>query len=320
MNKIRIKKPLRIIFAGTPDFAAKHLSVLLASQHHIVAAFTQPDRPAGRGNCLTASPVKLLANQYGIPVYQPNKLNTVENQQAIAVLNADIMIVVAYGLIIPKKILVIPPLGCINVHGSLLPRWRGAAPIQRACLAGDQETGITIMQMDEGLDTGDMLYRVTCDIDPDDTSGTLYNKLAKLGPVALLKTLNELPNQCIKPQKQDTTQATYAEKLTKQEAKLNWQCPAIELNRAVRAFNPWPVSYFDLAGQSIKVWASYVIEEKSAHPPGTIIFANKQGIAVATSDGQFVMTQLQAPGRKIIPAHDFLNANRPWFTVGHSLL
>ncbi|WP_392566397.1 methionyl-tRNA formyltransferase [Utexia brackfieldae] len=310
------KHKYRIIFAGTPDFAAKHLQALIASEYDIVAVFTQPDRPAGRGNKLTASPVKIVAEQYRLPVFQPSTLKTPENQQLIAALDADIMIVVAYGLILPKVVLDLPKQGCLNVHGSLLPRWRGAAPIQRACWAGDKETGVTIMQMDEGLDTGAMLYKASCPILADDTSASLYNKLAELGPEALLTTLTLMRQNQIKPESQNDEQATYARKLSKEEAKLDWQLSAVQLERCIRAFNPWPVSYFDIEAQSIKVWQSHVISQPTTQPPGTIISADKQGIAVATTDGILVMTMLQPAGKKPMSAQDLLNSRKEWFTPG----
>lgn len=310
------QSPLRIIFAGTPDFAAKHLAALLASEHEIVGVFTQPDRPAGRGNKLTASPVKELALHHNIPVFQPATLKKEENQQLVADLQADIMIVVAYGLILPKTVLEIPKLGCLNVHGSLLPRWRGAAPIQRACWAGDSETGITIMQMDEGLDTGDMLYKLTCPIEPTDTSASLYEKLAQLGPQALLETVSLLTAGNIQPEKQDDSLATHAQKLSKQEAKLDWTLSAAQLERCIRAFNPWPVSYFEVEEQMVKVWQSNVINTKTDKQPGTIIAADKLGIQVATADGILNITQLQPAGKKAMSAQDILNSRQAWFIIG----
>ncbi|MCO6553136.1 MAG: methionyl-tRNA formyltransferase [Gilliamella sp.] len=314
-----VTKPLNIIFAGTPDFAATHLKALVGSEHNVIAVFTQPDRPAGRGNKLTASPVKQLAIEYNLPVYQPATLKKEENQKIIADLNADIMIVVAYGLILPQAVLDMPKLGCLNVHGSLLPRWRGAAPIQRACWAGDEQTGITIMQMDAGLDTGDMLYKLTCPIEQTDTSASLYEKLAKLGPQALLDTLALLTEQKIQPEKQDPSQATYAEKLSKQEAKLDWNLPAVQLERCVRAFNPWPVSYFEVNGEPVKVWQAHVVKMDSKQPAGTILQANKNGICIATSNGALNMTLLQPAGKKPMSAQDLLNSRKAWFTVGEKL-
>lgn len=312
-------KSLNIIFAGTPDFAATHLQALINSEHKIIAVFTQPDRPAGRGNKLTASPVKQLAIANNLPVYQPDTLKKAENQKIISELNADIMIVVAYGLILPQAILDMPKLGCLNVHGSLLPRWRGAAPIQRACWAGDTQTGITIMQMDAGLDTGDMLYKLTCPIESTDTSASLYEKLAKLGPKGLLETLTLITEGKIKPEKQDEKQVTYAEKLSKQEAKLDWNLPAIQLERCVRAFNPWPVSYFEVNGEIIKVWQAQVVTIKHNKPIGTILQADKKGICIATSENALNINILQPAGKKPMSAQDLLNSRKTWFVVGEKL-
>ncbi|HCU14236.1 methionyl-tRNA formyltransferase [Hafnia paralvei ATCC 29927] len=310
---------LRIIFAGTPDFAARHLDALLSSQHQIVGVFTQPDRPAGRGNKLTPSPVKVLAEQHNLPVFQPVSLRPEDSQKLVSDLNADVMVVVAYGLILPKAVLDMPRLGCINVHGSLLPRWRGAAPIQRALWAGDAETGVTIMQMDVGLDTGDMLHKVSCPITAQDTSATLYDKLAEMGPQGLLATLAELANGTATPEKQDEALVTYAEKLSKEEARLNWTLSAAQLERCVRAFNPWPVSFFMIDGQPVKVWQSQVIAAEQNQAPGTIISADKHGIAVATAEGALLMTQLQPSGKKSMSAQDLLNSRREWFIPGNCL-
>ena len=317
MTENKANKSLKIIFAGTPDFAAKHLQALLNSPHQVIGVFTQPDKPAGRGNKLTASPVKQLALQNNLPVYQPISLKDSANQQIIADLNADIMIVVAYGLILPQTVLDMPKYGCLNVHGSLLPRWRGAAPIQRACWAGDTETGITIMQMDVGLDTGDMLYKEKCHIEDDDTSATLYNKLAQIGPDALLKTLMLIIEGKANPEKQNESQVTYATKLSKQEAKLNWNLTATQLERCIRAFNPWPVSYFEINGELIKVWQANVISETTDKTPGTILRADKSGIQIATQDGVINMTLLQPAGKKPMSAQDFLNSRKAWFIVGN---
>ena len=307
--------PLKIIFAGTPDFAARHLDALLASEHQVVAVFTQPDRPAGRGNKLTPSPVKVLAQSNDIPVFQPKSLRPEESQQLVANLQADIMVVVAYGLILPKAVLDMPRLGCINVHGSLLPRWRGAAPIQRALWAGDSETGVTIMQMDVGLDTGDMLYKLACPVTAEDTSATLYNKLAQLGPQGLLDTLSQLADGRAHPEKQDEALANYAEKLSKEEARLNWQLPAMQLERCIRAFNPWPMSFFNIDDQPIKVWQASVLPHADKQP-GEIIQADKQGIQIATAEGVLNLLQLQPAGKKPMSAQDLLNSRREWFEPG----
>lgn len=307
---------LRVIFAGTPDFAARHLEALLASDHQIVGVFTQPDRPAGRGNKLTPSPVKQLAEQHHLPLFQPASLRPADNQHLVASLQADVMVVVAYGLILPQAVLDMPRLGCINVHGSLLPRWRGAAPIQRALWAGDSETGVTIMQMDAGLDTGDMLLKLACPITQDDTSATLYDKLAALGPQGLLTTLSQLADGTAKAQKQDDALTTYAEKLDKEEARLDWSLPAEQLARCVRAFNPWPISFFMLDDQPVKVWGATALPQTSAARPGTIVSADKQGIAIATAQGVLLLTQLQPAGKKSMAAHDLLNSRKASFLPG----
>ncbi|MFG0456691.1 methionyl-tRNA formyltransferase [Shewanella mangrovisoli] len=307
-------KPLNIIFAGTPDFAARHLQALINSHHNVIAVYTQPDRPAGRGKKLTASPVKELAVSHDIPVYQPGSLRKEPAQQELAALNADIMVVVAYGLILPKVVLDTPRLGCINVHGSILPRWRGAAPIQRALWAGDKETGVTIMQMDVGLDTGDMLLKTYLPIEDEDTSATLYEKLALQGPDALLQALEGLANGTLAAEKQDEALANYAEKLSKEEARLDWRKSATQLWQEVRAFNPWPVSYFEHQGNTIKVWQTQVSTSSSNAAPGTIISASKKGIEVATGDGVLTLLSMQLPGKKPLSVADILNARGDWFT------
>ncbi|WP_432224709.1 methionyl-tRNA formyltransferase [Enterobacter wuhouensis] len=314
-----MSKTLRIIFAGTPDFAARHLDALLSSGHQVVGVFTQPDRPAGRGKKLMPSPVKVLAEAHGIAVFQPSSLRPQENQQLVADLNADVMVVVAYGLILPKAVLDMPRLGCVNVHGSLLPRWRGAAPIQRSLWAGDVETGVTIMKMDVGLDTGDMLYKLSCPITADDTSATLYDKLADLGPQGLIETLQQLADNTAKPEVQDEAQVTYAEKLSKEEAQIDWSLPAAQLERNIRAFNPWPMSWMMIDEQPVKVWKASVIDCPVTAEPGTIIEANKQGIQVATSEGILNLESLQPAGKKAMSAQDLLNSRREWFIPGNRL-
>jgi methionyl-tRNA formyltransferase len=314
-----VSTSLRIIFAGTPDFAARHLDALLSSGHQVVGVFTQPDRPAGRGKKLMPSPVKVLAEEHGLPVFQPASLRPQENQQLVADLNADVMVVVAYGLILPKAVLDMPRLGCINVHGSLLPRWRGAAPIQRSLWAGDADTGVTIMQMDVGLDTGDMLYKLSCPITDEDTSATLYDKLAELGPKGLIDTLQQLADNRVQPEVQDEALVTYAEKLSKEEARLDWSLPAAQLERCIRAFNPWPMSWLEIDGQPVKVWQASVIAGPVNAAPGTIVEANKQGIQVATVEGILNLESLQPAGKKAMSAQDLLNSRREWFTPGNSL-
>ncbi|WP_277978480.1 methionyl-tRNA formyltransferase [Pantoea endophytica] len=307
--------PLKIIFAGTPDFAARHLDALLASEHQVVGVFTQPDRPAGRGNKLTPSPVKVLAQAHDIPVFQPKSLKPEENQHLVDDLQADIMVVVAYGLILPKAVLTMPRLGCINVHGSLLPRWRGAAPIQRSLWAGDTETGVTIMQMDVGLDTGDMLHKLSCPITVEDTSASLYEKLAQLGPQGMLLTLDLLASGNARPEVQDEALVSYAEKLSKEEARLDWSLSAAQLERCIRAFNPWPMSYFMIEEQPVKVWQATVLPHQNKQP-GEIFHADKQGIQIATADGVLNLVSLQPAGKKAMSAQDLLNSRREWFVPG----
>ncbi|MGR6980300.1 methionyl-tRNA formyltransferase [Testudinibacter sp. P27/CKL/0425] len=316
-------KPLKIIFAGTPEFAAQHLQALLNSQHQVIAVYTQPDKPAGRGKKLQPSAVKQLAEQHQLPVYQPKSLRNQEAQQQLHELNADVMVVVAYGLLLPQAVLDAPRLGCLNVHGSLLPRWRGAAPIQRAVWAGDQQSGVTIMQMDIGLDTGAMLHKVYCNLAADETSASLYQKLAQLAPPALIDVLNGLDSQQFSPEQQNEAESNYAAKLSKEEAKLDWTLPAAQLERCIRAFNPWPISYFITQDekqqpQTIKVYQANVLPHV-AQPAGTILAADKHGIQIATADGVLNLTQLQPAGKKPMSAQDLLNSRRDWFPVKHSL-
>lgn len=315
-------KKLNIIFAGTPDFAATHLQALLNSEHNVIAVYTQPDKPAGRGKKLQASPVKQLAEAHHIPVYQPKSLRKEEAQAELQALNADVMVVVAYGLILPEAVLKAPKYGCLNVHGSLLPRWRGAAPIQRSIWAGDTETGVTIMQMDIGLDTGDMLHKMTTPILPTETSASLYAKLAELAPPALLEVLNGLTSGQFKPEKQQDEQANYAEKLTKEEAKLDWNLTACQLERNIRAFNPAPMAYLTLmvneVEERIKVYQAEVLphQEKAV---GTVLAVDKNGIQIATQQGVLNIIQLQPAGKKPMSVQDFLNGRGDWFKVGSVL-
>jgi len=307
---------LNIVFAGTPDFAAKHLSALIESEFNVVAVYTQPDRPAGRGKKLTASAVKQLAVEHELPVYQPENFKSDEAVAELASLNADIMIVVAYGLILPSVVLDTPRLGCLNVHGSLLPRWRGAAPIQRAIWAGDKETGVTIMQMNEGLDTGDMLSKVSCPIDADETSRSLYEKLATQAPQVLVDTITQLAKGELQAEVQDEDLANYAKKLSKTEALINWSDDAVFIERCVRAFNPWPMSYFDIVGKPVKVHKAAFIEQSCSEPSGTIIRADKEGIQVSTGNGVLNLQVIQFAGKKAMPVQDILNSRRELFAVG----
>ncbi len=314
MGTVTLSNPLRIIFAGTPDFAARHLQALIDSEHEVIAVYSQPDRPAGRGKKLKASEVKELALSHNLPVYQPESFKQVEDQQQLAALNADIMVVVAYGLLLPKSVLDTPKLGCINVHGSILPRWRGAAPIQRSIWAGDDETGVTIMQMDEGLDTGDMINIVTCPIDSNETSSSLYAKLADLGPTALSDTLNAIANGTAKATPQDDGLANYAKKLSKSEAQIDWNMAARQIERNVRAFNPWPMCFTYLQGNQVKIHSAHVVTKQGQ--PGEILAADKNGIVIATAENSLAITLLQPQGKKAMSAQDFLNGRSDWVEVG----
>jgi len=311
--------PLRIIFAGTPDFAARCLEALLATEHEIVAVYTQPDRPAGRGRKLRPGPVKELALQHELPVFQPISLKGTDEQQVLQQLNADLMVVVAYGLLLPQPVLDAPRLGCINVHASLLPRWRGAAPIHRALLAGDDTTGITIMQMDAGLDTGAMLSRACCPILPDDTSGSLHDRLAELGARTLVECLEPLAAGELKPEPQDDSQACYAHKLEKQEGLIDWSQPAELIVRRIRGFNPWPVAYTRLGEDNLRIWSATVDARDSDATPGTIIESSGEGIRVAAGEGSVQLTQLQLPGGKAQPVKALMNAHQARFATGVQL-
>jgi methionyl-tRNA formyltransferase len=301
--------PLRIIFAGTPEFSVPPLQALLDSEHQVVAVYTQPDRPAGRGRKLTASPVKQLALQHGIPVYQPDRLKGAGEQAELAALNADLMVVVAYGLLLPQAVLDAPRLGCVNIHASLLPRWRGAAPIQRAILAGDERSGITIMQMEAGLDTGPMIHVLDCPIGDEETGGSLHDRLCDLGATALMQALPDIAAGTAGMTVQDDAQATYAHKLSKEEARLDWRKPAIELERQVRAFDPWPVAQTRYGGAALRVWAAKAVPGSAE--PGQVIHADRNGLDVGCGDGLLRITRLQLPGKRAMAVADFLNAHDP---------
>ncbi len=301
---------MNIIFAGTPDFSAYTLEKLLASKHKIIAVYSQPDRPAGRGRKLMASPVKALAVEHNIPVYQPVSLKDETAQQELIRLQADMMIVVAYGLILPKIILSTPKFGCLNIHASLLPRWRGAAPIQRSILAGDKDSGITIMQMDEGLDTGDMLRITSCPIEADDTGSSLHDKLAVMGAEAILESLSDIENNNLQAHKQDEAQVTYAHKLSKQEACIDWQQNASDIVKKIQAFNSWPVAYTYHKNKALRLWQARLLET----PPniteisyGTVIAESAEGLDILAKEGIVRVLELQMPGKKRIMVKDFIN-------------
>lgn len=301
---------MKIIFAGTPEISAAVLQTLIDAKFNIVACLTQPDRPQGRGLKLTPSPVKVTAIAANIPVLQPAGLKNPNAQQEIKEYAADLMIVLAYGLILPQTVLDIPKLGCINIHASILPRWRGAGPIQHAILAGDHETGITIMQMDAGMDTGDMLATYPCKISDTDTSADLLQKLTTLAQTAILDSLSKLQAGNLQRIKQDDALATYAHKIDKQQAQIDWDKPAIEIDRTIRAYNPWPVAFTHFGSDTIRVWKAEVIAgQQSSAAPGTIIIVDKQGIQVNTGNGVIRLLTLQFPGKKPLPVNDICHAH-----------
>ncbi|WP_285260945.1 methionyl-tRNA formyltransferase [Halopseudomonas bauzanensis] len=308
---------LRIVFAGTPEFAAAHLQALLQAGLNIVAVYSQPDRPAGRGQKLAMSAVKQLAQQHELPVYQPVSLRAPEAQAELAALQPDLLVVVAYGLILPQAVLDIPRLGCINSHASLLPRWRGAAPIQRAIEAGDSESGVTVMRMEAGLDTGPMLLKVDTPISAEDTGGTLHDRLAELGPPAVLQAIDGLAAGTLGGELQDDELATYAHKLGKADARIDWARPAAELDRLIRAFNPWPLAHARWQDQPLKIWAAR--PEAGSGQPGEILDCSKLGLLVACGDGALRLTRLQLPGGKPLAFADLYNARREQFASGQLL-
>ena len=299
---------LRVIYAGTPDFAVPALEALIASEHDVVAVYTQPDRPAGRGRKLQPSPVKQVALAADIPVEQPVNFREEESRQVLAEYNADVMVVAAYGLILPQVVLDTPKAGCLNIHGSLLPRWRGAAPIHRAIQTGDKETGVTIMQMAAGLDTGDMLLKTHYAIGPEDTGQTVHDALAADGAEALLTVLAQLQEGKLTPEVQDEALTCYASKLTKAEANIDWQQSATEIDRCIRAFNPWPVAYTQKNGQAMRLLMSSVVEGKSVTAEaGTVLSEDKEGIQIACGEGVISISRLQLPGKKAMSVSEFLN-------------
>ena len=309
---------MRLIFAGTPEFAATVLAALLAHSHQVVAVYTQPDRPAGRGRRPRTSPVKQLAERHAIRVEQPGSFRDRGTLQALAAYRADAMIVAAYGLLLPQSVLDTPRLGCINVHASLLPRWRGAAPIQHAILAGDHETGISIMQMDAGLDTGPVLRSATCTIRPDDTGASLHERLATLGASTMVESLALLAAGGADARPQDEAEACYAGRIAKSDGRLDWSHPAEILEKRVRAFNPWPVAYSfvpaaagsaKLGPERLRIWSARVVAHAGAAPAGTVLASSASGIDVATGRDAMRILTLQAPGKRAMSSGDYLNAH-----------
>ena len=302
---------MRIVFAGTPKFAVKSLSVLNQSEHEVVAVYCQPDRPKGRGKVLTACPVKIFAEKNNLLVIQPEDLKDKQNQKQLTLLNPDIMVVVAYGQILPKAVLQIPKLGCLNIHASLLPRWRGAAPIERAILEGDRETGISIMKMNEGLDTGDILLEKKCTISNHETAQTLHDTLSNIGANAILETLNMLPT--LKARPQQNNEATYAEKVTKDEAQINWHQSAEKISRVIRAFNPRPIAYTNAIAKQFKnrvlrIIEAEIVNRQTTNSPGEVIKYDKDVCYIATSNGVINLKKVQLSGKKEVSIKDFNNA------------
>ena len=298
---------MNIVFAGTPEFAVPSLQALLDSAHQVIAVYTQPDRPAGRGRKLSAGPIKELALAAGIPVYQPENFKSAQARAELAALQADLMVVVAYGLILPQAVLDLPKFGCLNIHGSLLPRWRGAAPIHRAVMAGDTKTGVTIMQLVKKLDAGDMLYKLECPITADATSSSLHDQLAQLGAQGLLEVIAQIAQGRAQPEVQDETLVCYAAKLEKNEAVLDWQQSSLELDRKIRGLNAWPVAQTLYKGEVLRVWRCAVLEDERQLAPGEINCSAHE-LDVGTGNGLLRLQEVQLPGGKRIAGKDFLNA------------
>ena len=306
---------MKIIFAGTPEIATIPLQVLLDSRHQVIAVYTQPDRPAGRGKKLMPSPVKTLALQHNIIVEQPENFKLEETREKLKSYQADVMIVMAYGLLLPTSILEAPKHGCINIHVSLLPRWRGAAPVQHAILAGDKETGVSIMQMDKGLDTGAILHQHSCVINEKDTSESVYARLADIASPLLLKTLDDIEKSNLKSIAQQNELATYAHKIEKQDAKIDWHETSEMIDRMVRAYYPAPIAFFEWQNELVRLWQGHPINDRSNKLPGSVIELSKQGVTIKTSDGAYCIARLQFPGKNPLSAHEIFNAYKNKFII-----
>lgn len=314
--RLRKSHDLKIIFAGTPDFAVPVLSMLQTSTHDVAMVLTQPDRPSGRGRKLTPSPIKEFALEHDLPLYQPKSLKDPASLEVIKAVNPDIIIVIAYGLIVPKAILSLPRLGCICVHLSLLPRWRGAAPAQRALIAGDQITGVTLFKMDSGIDTGEVIAYGTLNIEKSETSASLYERLGQLGATCLKEHLPTIENETARFEIQDDESMTYAVKINKEEACVNWELSAQQIERLIRAFIPWPIAYTTLRGERMRLWKASVINQLTDAPPGMIIGLDKVGVDVACGGGILRITELQWPGGKTQTAIQAINANKSPLQIG----
>jgi methionyl-tRNA formyltransferase len=303
-----VSRSLAIVFAGTPDFAIPTLAALVASRHRVAAVLTQPDRPAGRGRHLTSSPVAALAREHGLPLEQPATLKTPDVLDRLAAHAPDLLVVVAYGLRLPPALLGLPQLGCVNVHASLLPRWRGAAPIQRAIAAGDLQTGISIMLMDAGLDTGPVIDTAVIPIGPRETAGSLHDRLARLGAERLMLAVEAIVAGTAAPRAQPSIGATYAPRILKEEGRLDFARGAVELDRLIRAFNPWPVAETRWRGRQLRIWEAVPLAESADAPAGVVVACDPAGIRVACGAGSLAVTRLQLEGRKPLAAAEFANA------------
>ncbi len=309
----------RIIFAGTPDFAATHLQALIASGANLCAVYTQPDRPAGRGRKLQKSPVKQIAEAANIPVYQPLNFKEADDLDQLTALNADLMIVVAYGIILPQGVLDAPRLGCVNVHASLLPRWRGAAPIHRALLEGDSTSGVTLMQMEAGLDTGPMLAKIETEISDQESSGQLHDRLAQMGSKLLVDSLPDLLSGKLTAEQQSESLVTYAHKLEKQEGQIDWSRSATDIGRQIRGLSPWPVAFTTLDDLTLRIWQAEPLTRNTDQTPGTLINADRSGIEVSCGEGILRLINVQLPGKKAMNVADILNSNNHPFETGKRL-
>jgi len=300
---------MKLIFAGTPEFALPALNMLITSEHEVCAVYTQPDRPAGRGRKLKASPVKALALQAGLPVFQPAVLNSDDVLQHLRSLNADLMVVVAYGIILSQAVLDIPRLGCINIHGSLLPRWRGAAPIHRAIMAGDKTSGVTLMRLVRKLDAGDMLHKEECAINENTTSSQLHDELAELGAIGLAKVLPLIEKGTVVAEPQDENRVTYAQKIDKSEARLDWRQSAEILARKIRGLNAWPVAQTLMQDKTLRIWLARALGQPAVSEPGTVQVTDGRYFDVATGQGVLRLLEIQLPGGKRMQADAFLHAH-----------
>lgn len=308
---------MRILFAGTPDFSVPVLQALMDAGHQICAVYTQPDRPKGRGRKLSPSPVKVCAQSHGLPIEQPKSLRQKDAQAALAAYQPELMVVVAYGLILPRAVLETPALGCVNVHASLLPKYRGASPIQAAVLNGDKTSGVTIMQMDEGLDTGDMILKRECNIGAQDTAADLHDALSTMGASAIVDAVHLLESKQATFEKQDDTKASYAGKITKEDALIDWSKPAATIHQQIRAYHPWPVAYSSLNDQVIRIWQAELLStEPHQYQAGEIVEVAKKHLHIACGQGILAISQLQLVGGKSLSIADFLNAKRSMFVVG----